>query len=126
ETVARIDEEVEAFKTRLASPEAQKGTRGFPQSEALAIGSASFASVGIKQVVGIVSFAKRALLAELESCVALFERGLSVVIAETGHRRLTVRRSCRLVQIQEALTTAATTLIFNREGLRGGHRIHCS
>src|SRR5262249_4988452 len=64
------------------------------------------------------------LLAELKFRVAQLEGGPSLFVAETGHRRLTVRRRRRLVQIQETLA-AATALVFNGEGLRGGRRAHC-
>ena len=123
ETIARIDEEVEAFKTRLASPEAQRHSR------LSSIGSVSDRLSVLRERrdrTGYWNYIARRTSAagELEGCVALFERGLSVFVAEAGHRCLTVRRRCWLVQVQEALATAATTLVFNREGLRSGHRIH--
>src|SRR5262249_11400742 len=67
--------------------------------------------------------AQRALLTELESRVALLERGLSVIVTEARYGRLAVRRRRRLIQIQEALATGGTTLVFNGEGLRGRHNV---
>src|SRR5262249_245802 len=66
----------------------------------------------------------RLLLPELDFRFAWLEGGSSVFGAEAGHWRLTVRRRRRLVQIQETLA-AATALVFNGEGLRGGRCIHC-
>src|SRR5262249_21619076 len=85
--------------------------------------SASFAGVGIEQVVGIVAFIKRTLLAELERRVALFNRGLAILVPEAGHGRQSV--GCRrwLVEIHKALAARGTALVFNGEGLRSGHNI---
>jgi hypothetical protein len=53
---------------------------------ALVIRSATFAGVWIKQVLGTVALAKRGLLPEPKSRIAVFNRGLAILVAEAGCR----------------------------------------